>query len=69
MDSGFKIHVIHDELVLQQFKCLEETNLPEWMTERKTTQVQRDSQKEPSQAIMDRLGIYNGEDLLFFCAL
>ena len=33
---------IHDRLALQLCKCLEEANIPEWMTKRKTTPIQKD---------------------------
>ena len=44
----YKVTSIYDRLALQLSGCVEEANIPEWMT--KTTLTLKDPQKEPSPA-------------------
>ena len=54
MDSGFtKITSIHDRLVIEMKRCLEETNIVKWMTKGKTILIQKDPKKEPHPTIIE----------------
>ena len=46
MNLGFKkFESIHERLALEQSRCLEEINIPEWMTIGKTTLIYEDPLK------------------------
>ena len=49
-----KFTSLHDRLVLELNRCLEETNIPEWMTKRETTLNKKTPQKESSSVTIDR---------------
>ena len=40
-------------MIIVMNKCLQETEIPEWTTTGKTTQVQKDHQKRTAQTILD----------------
>ena len=44
---------IHDRLALEMNKCLQGDHVPEWMTKRKTTQIQKDPLKGTAQPTTD----------------
>ena len=44
-----KFTSIHDRLAIKMNRCLEETDISEWMTKGKITLIQKDSQKEITQ--------------------
>ena len=46
MDSGFKkFPSIHDRLAIEMKRYLQEKDIPEWTTKRKTTLIQKDPTK------------------------
>ena len=49
-DVGLKKFTsVHDKLATEMNKCVQKTVLPEWMTKRKITLIQKDPLKEPPQ--------------------
>ena len=53
VDSGLNIPSIQNRLALQQSRCREEANIPEWMTKGIPTLIQEDPQNEPSLVKID----------------
>ena len=51
------ITFIHDRQAIKMNRCLQEANLPEWMTKRKTTLIQKDPLKETT---LKKLQTHNG---------
>ena len=49
-----KFTPIHDRLSTETNRCLQEANILEWMTKGKTTLIQKDLKKKPSQITIDQ---------------
>ena len=41
-----KLTSIHDRLAIKMNRCLQETDIPQWMTKGKTIMIQKDTQKK-----------------------
>ena len=50
---GFKNSLAHDGLATKMIKCIQTTELPEWMTKGMTTLIQNYPLKGPPQTIMN----------------
>ena len=53
-DFGLKkFTAIHDRLTTETNKCIQKTEIPEWLTKGKATQIQKDSLKGTAKATID----------------
>ena len=48
-----KFTSIHDRLALEMNRCLQDAQVPDWMTKEKTTLIQKDQVKELLKTIID----------------
>ena len=57
MDSGYKkFTTVHDRLALEMNRCLQEAQVPVWMTKGKTTLIQK---RPPKRNLLKQLLTHN----------